>query len=407
MLEVVERFLKYVKIDTQADPESDSFPSTKKQFNLAKVLVEEMNELGLENVSLDEYGYVMGTLSANTEKKVPTIGFIAHMDTSPDMSGKDVKPQFIENYDGGDIELNKDNNVVLSPEQFPELKNYIGNTLITTDGTTLLGADDKGGIAEILTAVHCLKKNPQIEHGTIRIAFTPDEEIGKGAKHFDLEKFNADFAYTIDGSKLGELVYENFNATNARVTIQGINVHPGRAKDRMKNSITIAMELQSMLPASQKPEHTSDYEGFFHLNEISGNVDQTRCKYIIRDHDLNKLRAKTELMQQTVDFLNKKYGEGTINLDMKEIYYNMRTQIEPHMHIVDLAKKAYRKAGVEPVIAPIRGGTDGARLSYMGLPTPNIFVGGINGHGKYEFIPVESMEKVVQIIVNIAELNCQ
>ncbi|SCG82301.1 tripeptide aminopeptidase [Proteiniborus sp. DW1] len=404
MKKVVDRFLNYVAIDTKSEYDSQDFPSSKKQFELANLLVKELNELGLKDVSVDENCYVMATLPSNTDKKVPTIGFIAHMDTSPDMSGENVKPKIVENYDGGDIILNKENNIVLSPKDFPELKEYIGKTLITTDGTTLLGADDKAGIAEIMTAIEYLVNNPQIEHGDIKVAFTPDEEVGRGADYFDVKKFNADFAYTVDGGRLGELEYENFNAAGVKLTIKGRNVHPGSAKNKMINSMEIAMELNSMLPENQKPKYTEGYEGFFLLSSLNGDVEETKASYIIRDHFRDKFEEKKGLMQKVVDFLNAKYGEGTVHLEIKDQYYNMKEKIEPVMHIVDTAKRAMEELGITPLITPVRGGTDGARLSYMGLPCPNLFTGGHNYHGKYEFIPVESMEKAVEVILKIIEL---
>lgn len=404
MKKVVDRFLNYVAIDTKSEYDSPDFPSSKKQFELANLLVKELNELGLKDVSVDENCYVMATLPANTDKKAPTIGFIAHMDTSPDMSGKNVNPKIVENYDGEDIVLNKENNIVLSPKDFPELKEYIGKTLITTDGTTLLGADDKAGIAEIMTAMEHLVNNPQIKHGDIKVAFTPDEEVGRGADHFDVEKFNADFAYTVDGGRLGELEYENFNAAGVKLVIKGRNVHPGSSKNKMINSIEIAMELNSMLPENQKPKYTEGYEGFFLLSSLNGDVEETKASYIIRDHFKDKFEEKKALMQKVVDFLNAKYGEGTVHVEIKDQYYNMKEKIEPVMHIVDTARKAMEELNITPVITPVRGGTDGARLSYMGLPCPNLFTGGHNYHGKYEFIPTESMEKAVEVILKIIEL---
>ncbi len=404
MKKVVDRFLNYVAIDTKSEYDSPDFPSSKKQFELANLLVKELNDLGLEDVSVDENCYLMATLPSNTERKVPTIGFIAHMDTSPDMSGENVKPKIVENYDGKDIILNKENSIVLSPKDFPELKEYIGKTLITTDGTTLLGADDKAGIAEIMSAVEYLVNNPQIKHGNIKIAFTPDEEVGRGADYFDVEKFNADFAYTVDGGGLGELEYENFNAAGVKLVIKGRNVHPGSSKNKMINSIEIAMELNSMLPENQKPKYTEGYEGFFLLSSLNGEVEETKASYIIRDHFKDKFEEKKALMQKVVDFLNAKYGEGTVHVEIKDQYYNMKEKIEPVMHIVDTAKKAMEELGITPIITPVRGGTDGARLSYMGLPCPNLFTGGHNYHGKYEFICTESMEKAVEVILKIVEL---
>ncbi|WP_352420826.1 peptidase T [Proteiniborus sp.] len=404
MKKVVDRFLNYVAIDTKSEDDSPNFPSSKKQFELANLLVKELKELGLNDASVDENCYVMATLPSNTDKSVPAIGFIAHMDTSPDMSGENVKPKIVENYDGGDIILNKENNIVLSPKDFPELKDYIGKTLITTDGTTLLGADDKAGIAEIMSAIEYLVNNPEIKHGDIKVAFTPDEEVGRGADYFNVEKFNADFAYTVDGGGLGELEYENFNAAGVKLVIKGRNVHPGTAKNKMINSIEIAMELNSMLPENQKPKYTEGYEGFFLLSSLNGDVEETKASYIIRDHFKDKFEEKKALMQKVVDFLNTKYGEGTVQVEIKDQYYNMKEKIEPAMHIVDTAKKAMEKLGITPIITPVRGGTDGARLSYMGLPCPNLFTGGHNYHGKYEFICTESMEKAVEVILKIIEL---
>lgn len=405
MEKVVERFLRYAMIDTQSDPESATCPSTEKQLDLARVLVEELQEIGMEDVSLDENGYVMATLPANVEREIPTIGFIAHMDTSPDMSGTNVRPTFVENYDGGDIILNQKKNIILSPADFPDLKDYVGETLITTDGTTLLGADDKAGIAEIVTAMEYLLAHPEIEHGEIKIAFTPDEEIGRGADLFDVKKFNAAFAYTLDGGPLGELEYENFNAASANIRIQGRNVHPGSAKNKMINSMLIAMELNSLLPPAERPEHTEHYEGFIHLTNISGDVEETKLQYIIRDHSRELFEKKKKVLEGAVDFLNLKYGPGTVGLELKDSYYNMREKIEPVMEIVELAKRAMQEVGVTPIISPVRGGTDGARLSYMGLPCPNIFTGGHNYHGKYEYIPVNSMKKAVEVILKIVEIH--
>ncbi len=401
---LLNRFLSYVKIDTQSDPESKTSPSTTKQFELAKLLVEELRDIGLSEIELDEHCYVYATLPANTEKQVPTIGFIAHLDTTPDFTGKNVKPQVHENYDGGDLILNKDLNIILSPSEFPELTHYKGQTLITTDGTTLLGADDKAGIAEIVTAMEYLINHPQIKHGKIRIAFTPDEEVGRGTEHFDIEKFGADFAYTVDGGPIGELEFENFNAAEAKVLVHGKNVHPGTAKNKMINSIRIAEEFDSMVPQHERPEHTEKYEGFYHLLSFKGDVEQSQLHYIIRDHDREKFERRKQLFRDIVEFLNKKYGKDLVELDMRDQYYNMREKIEPVMYIVELAKKAMQKAGVKPKIKPIRGGTDGAMLSFKGLPTPNIFTGGHNFHGRYEYIPLQSMQKAVEVIVKIAEM---
>lgn len=406
MSKVVERFLRYVKYDTQSNEESGTTPSTEGQLVFARALKEELEGIGLKEVSLDERGYLMATLESNLEegKETPTIGFIAHMDTSPDMPGKDVKPQIVKNYDGGDIVLNKEENIILSPNDFPELKNYIGEEIITTDGTTLLGADDKAGIAEIITAMEYLLENPEIKHGKIRIAFTPDEEIGRGADFFDVKKFGADLAYTVDGGPIGELEYENFNAAAARISIKGESVHPGTAKGKMVNSILIANELISKLPADETPADTEGYEGFYHLVSIKGNVEETKLYYIIRDFDkINFIKRKTTL-EEIVRELNEKYDKGRIQLKITDQYYNMKEIIEKNKEIVDIAYQAMEEIGITPIITPIRGGTDGARLSYMGLPTPNIFTGGHNYHGKYEFIPVSSMEKAMKLIVKISEL---
>ncbi len=405
MDKVVEKFIRYVQFDTKSDFSSEACPSTSKQLTLGEALVKELKEVGLQDAEMDENGYVMATLPSNMEEATKTIGFIAHMDTSPDMSGENVRPQFVDNYDGGDIVLNKEKNIVLSPKDFPDLKNYVGDTLITTDGTTLLGADNKAGIAEIIAAVEYLISNPEIKHGTIKIGFTPDEEIGRGADRFDVAKFNADFAYTVDGGPIGELEYENFNAAGATITIHGRNVHPGASKNKMKNSILIAMELHNMLPVAERPEYTEGYEGFFHLNNFNGNVEETALIYIIRDHFKDRFEKKKQLLEEAVAFLNLKYGEGTIDLQLKDQYYNMKEKIEPFMEIVELAKKAMLEVNVAPNIKPVRGGTDGARLSYMGLPCPNIFTGGHNFHGKYEFISVASMKKAVEVILKIVELN--
>lgn len=404
MSALVDRFLRYVKIDTASDDKSDTVPSTKAQLEFAKILGKELEELGLSDVSVDENGYVMATLPSNIDKEVPTIGFIAHMDTIPDMPGKDVKPKIIENYDGKDILLNEEKNIVLSVEEFPDIKNYIGETIITTDGTTLLGADNKAGIAEIITAVEYLIENPHIPHGTIKIAFTPDEEIGRGADHFDVEKFDADFAYTMDGGPLGEINYENFNAASAKITIRGTNIHPGTAKDMMVNSILVGMELNSMLPVNERPEYTESYEGFYHITRFKGTVEVTEIEYIIRDHDKDKFNKKKEALEDVVGFLNRRYG-NIIALEIEDSYYNMKEKIEPKFEIIELAKKAMEELGIEPKIVPIRGGTDGAMLSYKGLLCPNIFAGGHNYHGKYEYIPVMAMEKAVEVILKIIELN--
>lgn len=400
---LVSRFLDYVKIETTSDESSTSVPSTPTQFKFAEKLVEELNSLGLSDVSLDEKGYVMATLPSNSKKELATVGFIAHMDTSPDMSGKGVNPRIINSYDGKDIILNDELNIVMKVENFPELSDHKGLDLIVTDGTTLLGADNKAGIAEIITAMEYLIQNPNIEHGTIKIGFTPDEEIGRGADYFDVEKFAADFAYTMDGGPVGELEYENFNAASAKIFIQGRNVHPGTAKNKMLNSILIANELNNLLPVNERPEYTEGYEGFFHLVHFDGSVEKTNIAYIIRDHSKNKFSLKKQLITEACEFINKKYGD-IVTLDLKDSYYNMEEKILPVMHIIDLAKEAMKNIDVEPVIKPIRGGTDGARLSYMGLPCPNIFTGGLNYHGKYEYISIEGMEKAVHTILEIISL---
>ncbi len=405
MTKVVENFLKYIKIHTTSDENSNTCPSTIIQMDLANLLKQQCEKLGLTEISLDEKGYLFASLPANISEEVPIIGFISHMDTSPDMSGKNVQAQFIENYDGKDIYLNQ--NTILSPNEFKELQNYIGKTLITTDGTTLLGADDKAGIAEIMAACEYLINHSEIKHGKIRIAFTPDEEIGRGADFFDVEKFGADFAYTIDGGKIGELEFENFNASQAIISINGKNVHPGSAKNIMKNSLLIANEFISMLPPSETPAHTENYEGFYHLNNMEGNVENSKLHYIIRDFDLISLENREKQMQNIADFLNKKYGKNTIELKITRQYYNMVEEINKNKHIVDLAIKAMKNVDIEPIIQPIRGGTDGSRLSFMGLPCPNIFAGGHNFHGKYEFIPVFAMEKAVEVITEIAKLNAE
>lgn len=403
MEKVVERFLRYVKYDTKANEDSNNCPSTNGQMEFAKFLVDELKFIGMTDITLDENGYIMATLESNTDKKVDTIGFIAHMDTSPDMCGTNVNPQIVENYDGNDIVLDKNSNVILSPKDSPEILNYIGKTLITTDGKTLLGADDKAGIAEIITAIEYLIKHPEIKHGKIRVGFTPDEEIGRGADYFDVEKFGAKFAYTIDGGEIGELEYENFNAASAKITINGKNVHPGYAKDKMMNAVTIGMELASKLPQNEVPERTSEYEGFYHLNDFNGSVQEAKMVYIIREFDMEKFEERKKVMVSVVNDINEKYGKGTAVLDMKDQYYNMKEKVEPVKYIVDIAQEAMNEVGINPKVKPIRGGTDGARLSFMGLPTPNIFTGGHNFHGKYEYIPTFTMEKSVQLIVKIVE----
>jgi tripeptide aminopeptidase len=401
---VLEKFLRYINIDTQSAEESTSFPSTAKQLNLAKILVEELKSFGIADAAIDEYGYIMATLPANIEKDIPVIGFLAHMDTSPDMPGENVNPQFIKNYDGSDVVINKEKGLILSTKEFPELKDYIGNTIITTDGNTLLGADDKAGIAEIMTAVEYLCQNPQIKHGTIKIGFTPDEEVGRGVDHFNVEKFGAKYAYTMDGGSVGELEYENFNAAHAKVIIQGRNIHPGYAKDKMVNAMLVAIEVNSILPVNERPEFTQDYEGFFHLIKMEGTVENASIQYIIRDHDRAKFERKKVLIKEAVDFINKKYSSDIVTLELRDQYFNMREKVEPVYFIVEKAKLAMEQLGIEPKVIPIRGGTDGSRLSYMGLPCPNIFAGGHNFHGKFEYVPVESMTKATQVILKIIEL---
>lgn len=407
MKNLLERFLKYVKIDTESDPndskDTQVSPSTKKQFDLANLLVDELVEMGVKDAKVDEKCYVTASIPSNIEKNVPVIGFIAHLDTSPDFSGKNVNPQIFENYDGNDIKLNSE--FTLSTDDFPDLKNYVGKTLITTDGTTLLGADDKAGVAEIMEAVDYLMKNQKIKHGTIKIGFTPDEEIGRGADFFDVESFAADFAYTLDGGPLGELEYENFNAAGAEITVTGRNVHPGTAKNTMINSQHIAMEFNSLLPTFDRPEHTEKYEGFFHLLSINGEVEETKMYYIIRDHDREIFENRKQIILDSAEFLNTKYGRELVKVEMKDQYYNMREKIEPVMHIVDLAKKAMEELDIKPNVKAIRGGTDGAKLSFMGLPTPNIFAGGHNFHGRFEFVPLESMQKAVDVILKIIEIS--
>lgn len=403
-MSVVDRFLKYVQFDTESDTNSGLTPSTPGQLVLAKELKAEMEQMGLQDISLDANGYLMATLPANTDKQIPTIGFVAHMDTSPDLTGKNVKPRIEKNYQGGDIILNKELNVILSPKDFPELLKFTNQDLIVTDGTTLLGADDKAGIAEIMTAMQYLKDHPEIKHGKIRICFTPDEEIGEGADHFDVEKFGAKWAYTMDGGELGELEYENFNAASVKIAIQGRSVHPGYAKDKMVNALLIANKLVSLLPESQRPEHTTQYEGFFHLMGMSGSIDSANVSFIIRDHDHDLFEARKKTMSDAVEYLQKMYPISTISLEIKDQYYNMREKVEPMMYIVDYAFEAMKELNIEPIVKPIRGGTDGARLSYMGLPCPNIFAGGLNFHGRYEFVPIPSLEKATQVIVKIVEL---
>ena len=404
---IIDRFISYVTVDTESDPNSATTPSTQKQWNLANKLAEELKTIGMSDVTIDENAYIMATLPSNIDKEVPVIGFISHFDTSPDFTGANVKPQIIENYDGKDIVLNQEQNIVLSPDYFEDLLLYKGQTLITTDGTTLLGADDKAGICEIVSAMEYLINHPEIKHGKIRIGFTPDEEIGRGAHKFDVQKFGADWAYTMDGSQIGELEYENFNAAKAVVTIQGKIVHPGYAKGKMINSMYIATDFINSLPRLETPEHTEDREGFFHLNLMKGEVDKTVLHYIIRDHDKVKFEARKKMMQHLTEELNSQFKDDLISIEITDQYYNMREKVEPVMHIVELAEKAIQNAGITPIIKPIRGGTDGSQLSFMGLPCPNIFAGGHNFHGRYEYVPVESIQNAIEVIVNLAQLTAE
>ena len=403
MEKLLNRFLRYVSVDTQSNEESDTQPSAAKEWDLLKMLRDELAALDVE-VTLDDYGYVMASIPSNINKEVPAVGFIAHVDTAPDASGADVKPQIVENYDGGAIALKGVPGLELKPSEFPEMLHYIGQTLITTDGTTLLGADDKAGVAEIMNAVQYIVEHPEFKHGPIRIGFTPDEEIGRGVVKFDVKRFGADYAYTMDGGEIGELEFENFNAASAKIHIQGCNVHPGYAKGKMKNAILIGQEFNAMLPVMARPEYTEGYEGFFHLISFKGAVEEADFAYIIRDHNREKFEARKEMISKVADFINAKYGEGTVKLDLKDQYYNMREQVEPHYHIIDKAVKAMEMAGVKAKIQPIRGGTDGANLSFKGLPCPNIFAGGLNFHGKMEFVPLESMGKASEVILNIIGL---
>jgi tripeptide aminopeptidase len=404
---IIKRFLSYVTVDTESDPTSNTTPSTKKQWDLANKLAEELKTIGMQDVSIDKNAYIMATLPSNVEHEVPTIGFISHFDTSPDFTGANVNPQIIENYNGKDIVLNEAENIILSPDYFEDLHLYKGQTLITTDGTTLLGADDKAGICEIVSAMEYLINHPEIKHGTIRVGFTPDEEIGRGAHKFDVKKFGADWAYTMDGSQIGELEYENFNAAGAVVKVKGKIVHPGYAKGKMINSMYIAQEFINSLPRLETPEHTEEYQGFFHLCSIKGEVEETVLQYIIRDHDLKHFEARKEVMKNLTNELNDQYGREVISIEIKDQYYNMKEKIEPVMHIVDIAEEALKQLGIEPLIKAIRGGTDGSQLSYMGLPCPNIFAGGHNFHGRYEYVPVESMIKATEVICKIAELTAK
>ena len=406
MERILDRFLRYVAVDTQSNEESESQPSTAKQLNLLRMLRDELEALGVQ-ATLDEYGYVMATIPSNISSKVPAIGFIAHVDTAPDASGAGIKPQIINEYDGGEIELKGVPGLSLKPSEFPEMLHYVGETLITTDGTTLLGADDKAGVAEIMDAVQYMVEHPDFKHGEIKIGFTPDEEIGRGVVKFDVPKFGADYAYTMDGGEIGELEFENFNAASAKIHVQGRNVHPGYAKGKMKNAILVGMELNSLLPVEQRPEYTEGYEGFFHLIGFSGSVEEADITYIIRDHDRQKFEEKKKTVLDCCDFINLKYGQGTANPVVKDQYYNMREQVEPHYHVVEKAVKAMEMAGIKPKNQPIRGGTDGANLSFKGLPCPNIFAGGLNFHGKMEFVPLRSMEKASEVILNIISLYAE
>ena len=400
MESVTDKFLRYVSYETTSDENSTTHPSNLQELVLLRQLVEEMKQMGIADASIDEYGYVMGTIPSNLDHEVPALGFIAHVDTSPDASGRDIKPQFIRNYDGSDIPLKGVPGLTLRVSEFPELLDYKWQTLITTDGTTLLGADDKAGVAEILTAAEYLLTHPEVKHGTIKIGFTPDEEIGCGVDFFDVKRFGADYAYTMDGGAVGELEYENFNAAGAKIRIQGCNIHPGSAKGKMVNAMLVGMELAGMLPVEQRPQFTEGYEGFFHLTGFGGTVEEATMSYIIRDHDMARFEQKKELLREIVTFINKKYGD-IVTLELRDQYYNMREQVEPHYQIIERAVRAMEMAGVKPKIQPIRGGTDGARLSFMGLPCPNLFAGGHNFHGKLEFVPVESMEKAVEVIKNL------
>ncbi len=409
MQNIIDRFISYAIINTESDSNSETTPSTKRQWALAEMLVEELKTIGMKGVTIDENAYIMATLPSNTDNDVPTIGFISHFDTTPDFTGANVKPQIIKNYDGGDIILNEEQNIILSPKYFKDLLQYKGQTLITTDGTTLLGADDKAGITEIVTAIEFLIKNPEIKHGKIRVGFTPDEEIGRGAHHFDVEKFGCDWAYTMDGSQVGELEYENFNAAGAKITFKGKSVHPGYAKGKMINSMLIANDFINELPKDEIPQKTKGYEGFFHVHHLTGSIEETVLELIIRDHSKKKFTKRKELIAKITKKINKKFakqfGEDIVISEIKDQYYNMKEKVLPVKHIVDIAENAMRQLGIKPIIKPIRGGTDGCQLSYKGLPCPNIFAGGHNFHGRYEYVPVESMQKAVEVIVKIAELT--
>ena len=409
MQHIIDRFISYVTIDTESDPNSNTTPSTEKQWDLANKLVEELKEIGMQDVTIDDKAYIMATLPSNVDHEVPTIGFISHFDTTPDFTGANVKPQIVPDYDGKDIVLNEEQNIILSPSYFKDLLLYKGQTLITTDGTTLLGADDKAGITEIMTAMEFLINNPEIKHGKIRVGFTPDEEIGRGAHHFDVDKFGADWAYTMDGSQVGELEYENFNAAGAKITFKGKSVHPGYAKGKMINSMLIANDFINALPKGETPQETRGYEGFFHVTDLSGSIEETKLQLIIRDHSKKKFEKRKELIEKITRKINKKFakqfGEDIAIAEIKDQYYNMKEKVTPVKHIVDIAEKAMKELDIKPLIKPIRGGTDGCQLSYKGLPCPNIFAGGHNFHGKYEYVPVESMQKAVNVIVKIAELT--
>ncbi|SFA87762.1 tripeptide aminopeptidase [Flavobacterium swingsii] len=409
MQHIIDRFISYVTIDTESDPNSEATPSTAKQWDLANKLVEELKAIGMQEVTIDDKAYIMATLPSNVSHEVPTIGFVSHFDTTPDFTGKDVKPQIVKNYDGNDIVLNAEKNIVLSPKYFKDLLLYKGQTLITTDGTTLLGADDKAGITEIVSAMEFLIKNPEIKHGKIRVGFTPDEEIGRGAHHFDVEKFACDWAYTMDGSQVGELEYENFNAAGAKITFKGKSVHPGYAKGKMINSMLLANEFINELPKDEIPQETKGYQGFFHVTQLSGSIEETHLELIIRDHDARKFKKRKELIHTITKKMNKKFakqfGEDIVITVVKDQYYNMKEKVVPVFHIIDIAEKAMKNLGIKPLIKPIRGGTDGCQLSYKGLPCPNIFAGGHNFHGKYEYVPVESIQKAIDVIVQIAQIT--
>lgn len=400
---VLERFLTYIAVDTMSQPEKEQIPSTGKQMDLARILAKELTEMGASDVRLDDHAYVYATIPATSEKAIPVLGLLAHMDTSPSYSGKDVKPQFVRNYDGGRIVLNRETGLSMGPEEYPELANYVGEDLIVTDGNSLLGADDKAGIAEIMALAEYLLKHPEIPHGTIKVGFTPDEEVGRGPDLFDVEGFGADVAYTVDGGALGELEYENFNAASGKVIVHGLSIHPGTSKGKMKNAILMAMEFQNMLPVFDNPMYTQEYEGFFHLDSISGCVETVTMDYIIRDHDMDKFQEKKAYMRRVADYMNQKYGNGTIELIVKDSYYNMKEKLKDHMYLIDVAKDAMSDMGIEPITVPIRGGTDGARLSYMGLPCPNLCTGGHNFHGKFEYISVQALEKTTELLFTIVK----